>query len=61
MDGVEKDFLKTRGAGYPVVKKVPGDLVLLPVADHCTIADACSSNGFVLIASEKRYGYFFFW
>jgi hypothetical protein len=61
MDGIKKIFFKIRGAGYPVVKKVPGDLVLLPEGDHCTIADACSSNGFVLMASEKRYGYFFFW
>jgi len=41
-------------------KIVPGGLVDLPAADHCTIAVAFSSNGLVLIAREKRYGYFFF-
>jgi hypothetical protein len=61
MDGLEKFFFKQGERDPHFLKNVPGDLVLLPVADHWTIAEACSSNGFVLIASEKRYGYFFFW
>ena len=29
------------------------------IPHHRTMGDAFESNGFVLIASEKRYGYFF--
>jgi hypothetical protein len=53
VDGVEKTCLKKMG-GISRTKKVAGDLVQLPAADHCTMADAFSSNGLVLIASEKR-------
>jgi hypothetical protein len=44
-----EDFNKT----FPK-KIVRGDLVQLLAADHRTMADAFSSNGLVLIASEKR-------